>query len=404
MKANNQLVLILLLIPSIAETITANKFIITIPGSPYTLGRLTFIFVGVIGIVNNRKFYLNSNTLKGMLLIFTGALLGAFFSNRILENLSRSLGAIILLIGSIGIASLWSLKSFKKFLDIFFILNLTYWTYYVYDLTWSQGLNFIAYSKQFSENDVVNHHLVGVNASVSSIYIALRYFYSGGVLKLGGYLIILIGLINCFISESRSNSLFTILIFLIIILYSRMNFSRFLTIVIPSIGFIVILLIFLADNNESVFQRFNLSDNEYQERTTGMRLEFVYAFADAFAKNPFGQGLINAIVQNGAHEYTLIHNQYLTFALAGGVIALIGIFMWIVEFISVFRFTINKGNLDIFNYAIIFSMFTFLLTLTTIDFSGLLFFMYVSLLINQSENYLVERINYFKRISLRLNG
>ena len=404
MKKNSQYFLIFLLLPSIAETIAANKFSIPVPGSPFTLGRITFIIVGVSGIFNNRNFYFNSDTLRGLLFITLGSMFGALLSNQVGLSLSRSFGTILLLFGSIGIASLWQLHFFRKFLDLFFILNLSYWAYYVFDLTLLNGTTFVSYSQLFMANEAINHHVIGVNASVSSIYIAIRYFYQNEQLKLGGYIIVFIGIITCFLCESRSNLLLTVIILFAILYFSKVKFSRILLITIPLFIVMYLLLVYLAENNEALFQRFNVADEDYQERTTGMRFAFVEEFIDAFTSNPLGKGVYGTEISYGTRQSTMLHNQYLTFILAGGIFALFGIFIWISEFIVIFKYNVKKANFNQYNFAIVFSMLTFLFTLVTIEFSGLLFFMYASLLINQSENYLFEKISYFKKRLAKLNG
>jgi hypothetical protein len=395
MKKISQYFLLFLLLPSIAETIAASKFSIPVPGSPFTLGRITFIIVGISGIFNNRIFFFNSNTLKGLLFIILGTMFGGLFSNQIGLSLSRSLGNILLIIGSIGLASLWQLHFFRKFLDLFFILNLSYWAYYVFNLTISNGTTFVAYSQLFMDNEAINHHIVGVNASVSSIYIAIRYFYQNEQLKLVGYIIVFIGIITCFICESRSNLLFTIITLLLILFFSKLKLSKILFISMPIVIVMYLILIGVAENNETLLQRFDVTDEDYQNRTTGVRFEFIEGFFKSFIDNPFGRGVYGAEIKSSGFESTMIHNQYLTFILSGGIIAFIGLFIWILEFIAVFKFTIKNGNFNIFNFAIMYSMLTFLATLTTVEYSGLLFFMYASLLINQSENYLVEKVSYF---------
>jgi hypothetical protein len=404
LKKINQYFLLLLLIPSIGEVISASKFSIPVPGSPFTLGRITFIFVGMVGISYNKKFYFNSDTLKGMIFIFLGGMIGALFSNQMGLSLSRSFGTLILFIASIGIAGLWQLRYFQKILDIFFILNLCYWSYYVFDLTISNGFSFTAYSKLFLDNEAVNHHVIGVNASVSSIYLAIRYFYSNNQLNLGGYLIIFIGLITCFLCESRSNLLLTIVTIIAILYFSKVRLFKIILITIPLFIVMFLLLTSIAEKNESLFQRFNATDEDYQERTTGMRFDFIEGFFDAFINNPFGKGIFGSEIAYGSHESTMVHNQYLTFILSGGIIALIGIYLWISEFVTVFKFTIKNKKHSVYDYAIVFSMFTFLITLLTIEYSGLLFFMYASLLINQSENYTFDKVSYFRRIMARFNG
>lgn len=403
MSKKGNFFLLLLLIPTIAETIAASKYSIAIPGSPFTLGRITFILVGIVGIIYNKNFNFKSNSLKGMLLIFIGGLFGGLLSNQIGLSLSRSFGTILLFIGSIGIATLWNKKIFQYFLDIFFIINLSYWTYYVFDLTVLRGSTFLAYSKLFMDKEAINHHVIGINASVSCIYVALRYFYRNEQMQLGGYIIVFIGVITCFLCESRSNLLFTIFALLIIFFISKMKFSKIMLFVIPLMIGMYTLLIGLAEKNESLFQRFNATDSDYQERTTGMRFEFISVFFKTFTNNPFGRGVFGAEIESARFESTMLHNQYLTFILSGGIIALLGIYLWITDFFKLFRFAIKKGKDDKYNFAIIISMLTFLITLTTIEISGLLFFIFTSLLINQSENYVIKSKSLLKINLLRSN-
>jgi hypothetical protein len=404
MKNNRQYFLIILLLPSIAETIAASRFSISLPGSPFSLGRITFIIVGIVGIVNNRNFFLNSKTLRGLFFIVLGGMLGAFFSNQIGSSISRSIGTMLLLFGSIGIASLWQLNVFRKFLDLFFVLNMCYWVYYVFDLTILNGTTYVAYSQLFSDNEAINHHVAGVNVSVSTIYVAIRYFFDSEQLKFGGYTIVFIGIMSCFLCESRSNLMITVCVLFMIIFISKMKFYKLFFLVLPVCFIMYTTLIGLAENNETLFQRFDATDEDYQVRTTGMRFDFINGFFGEFLSNPFGKGVYGAEINYGYMQSTMLHNQYLTFILSGGVTALIGVVMWISEFITVFKYNVKKLNYDQYNFAIMFSMLAFILTMLTIEYSGLLFFVYVSLLINQSEIYVVERVSYFKRLLLRLNG
>jgi hypothetical protein len=392
MSKSNLTFLLFLLIPSIAEIIDASQFTITIPNSPFSLGRITFLFVGINGILSNKNRYINSNTRKGLLLIFLGGIIGAFFSDKIGLSLSRSIGTIILFFASTGIASLLNQNKFQKFIDLFFILNLSYVTYYVLKLTFSKGLNFISYSSLFLDEEAINHHIIGVNASVSCIYLALRFFYKKNQLSFLGFLIIFVGLVTCFLSESRSNMLITLIVLFLILIFSKIKFFNIILVSIPSIFLIYIIFSKIAYQNDSLFQRFDITDTDYQQRTTAMRFEFLGSFLIEFFKFPFGKGVFGTEIQSSGFESTMIHNQYLTYVLSGGIIALIGVYLWITEFVTIFKYSIRRLKaISIFNHAITFSMFTFLLTLTTVEYSGLLFFIYVSFLMYLSENYLIEK-------------
>jgi hypothetical protein len=398
MRRNSQYFLLFLLLPSIAEAIAAGSFSIPIPGSPFTLGRITFIIVGVSSVFINKSLFFNSNTTKGLLFILFGSMFGGLLSNQIGLSLSRSLGTILLLIGSIGIASLWHLYFFRKFLDLFFLLNLGYWVYYVFNLTILNGSTFVAYSQLFLDDEAINHHIIGVNASVSSIYIALRYFYQREQLKFLGYIVVFIGIITCFLCESRSNLLITVFILFMILFLTKVKFSKILITTVPIFVLMYSILSGIAESNESLLQRFDATDKDYQQRTTGMRLDFIDGFVNEFTSNPFGKGVFGSEIKYGNMQSTMLHNQFLTFILSGGIIALAGIIIWISDFIIVFKYNVKVENFNKYNFALGFSMLAFLITLLTIEYSGLLFFIYASLLINQSENYFAKKRFIFKKI------
>ena len=134
MSKFTQNLLLLLLFPSMGEIINAKDFTINIPGSPFSLGRVTFIIVGIFGIMYNRNFFFKSNTFKGLILIFFGSIIGGLLSSQIANSVSRALGSFVLLFGSIGFARLLSNKNFRKGLDVFFVLNLAFWTFYIFFL------------------------------------------------------------------------------------------------------------------------------------------------------------------------------------------------------------------------------------------------------------------------------
>jgi hypothetical protein len=387
MNKVQQFFLVFLLIPSYGEIINAADFSVNIPGSPFSLGRLTFILTGIIGIMANRQFFFRSNTFKGLLLIFIGSIFGGLLSTQVALSLSRSIGTIVLFMGSVGVATLFNLDLVKKSISIFFIVNFAFWTNYVLSHTMAGGLNFNSYSQLFVEKEVVNHHLVGVNISVSTIFIALKYFYKENQLRVLGYIVIFVGIFACFLSETRSNLLFLSLTLIIIVYFSSIKFTSLLLIIGPIMVGIVLFFTLVAQENEALFQRFDATDEEYQERTTGMRVDFIESFFTAFFVNPFGRGVFGTEISYGGMESTMLHNQYLTFILSGGIVALIGVYLWLKEFAKIFyKYVKQKLTWNIENYAYVFSMLTFILTLFTIEYSGLLFFLYISLLIFLSED------------------
>ncbi|MDO9374444.1 MAG: O-antigen ligase family protein [Ferruginibacter sp.] len=389
--------LAILMVPALAETINAKDFLILIPGVPFSLGRLAFLTVGICGLIYNKSFYFKSRVLFGMVLIFVGSLIGAIFSDAFLESVSRSVGNITLLVGAIGVATLCSNKVFQKLIDAFFVLNLVHWTYYVFNLMILNGFNAVSYSKLFTTEDAINHHVIGINSSVSCIYIALRFFYKQQKLRLFGYLIIFIGILNCLLTETRSNLVIIVLVLLLTLLSGKVKFGRILFISIPVVIVMFIVLSNIASSNESIVQRFDVTDEDYQGRTSGMRLDFIAAAFVTILENPFGRGVFGAEIEADGIESTMVHNQYLTFILAGGVFALVGIFFWFWEFAKIFRYT-TKFRLETqgFTFAVVFSMLTFLLTLFTIEFTGMIFFLFISLIMYLSESLFVNKMATLK--------
>ncbi len=384
---------IILLIPTFAETINGKDFIVPVPGLPFSLGRLTFLLTGVLGVTYNRNFYFKSNLFKGMLLIFAGSLVGAVFSDNFLDSVSRSFGNIVLLIGAIGLASLCSKQIIQGAFDFFFIANLLYWTYYVFNLMVFGGFNIVSYNKLFTSEDAINHHVIGINCSVSCIYIALRFFYKEGRFSLPGFAVVFLGLLNCLLTETRSNLVITIAVFFVILLLGKIKFSRILVVSVPLLILMFVVLSNIASLNDSILQRFDATDEDYQERTTAMRFNYIYEALLTISRNPFGQGVFGAEIESSGFGSTMVHNQYLTFILAGGVFAFFGIILWLWEYIKIFKYTIKHPDETAgFGYAVVFSMLAFLFTLFTIEFTGMIFFLYISLLLYLSESFFTEKI------------
>ena len=189
-----------------------------------------------------------------------------------------------------------------------------------------------------------------------------------------------LAMLVCFITESRSNFLFTCLVFFLLLSTSKLRWpSRFiiLFVVFGGIGFIFYTV---ASFSDTLLQRFDLSDSEYQYRTSQSRVGFIFAFLDEFVRNPMGKGILDAEVSYGDFNSMMLHNQYLTFVLSGGIIAMFGVLLWIIKFSSLFLRNLRSVSLGEFPRAIVYSAFVFFLTLTTLEFTGLLMFVLFSLL------------------------
>jgi hypothetical protein len=399
-----QYFIIFLLIPSFAEIIDFNEYAIAIPGSPFSLGRITFILVGILGFFTQNSIITQSNIAVGLYMIFFGSLVGGLLSDEIELSLSRSIGNLFLLLGAIGFSRIIKFKFIKVSINLFFILLCLYWSNYVYQRILTGGLNFNSYSQLFGENEAINHHVVGFNISIATIFLALNYFYKQNNLKVLGYLVIFNGIFVCFLSETRSNLLIISFCLFVIMLKSKMSFSRLFSITIPLLVGMYFVSSLVASQNEKLFQRFDATDTEYQEKTTGMRFDFIEGFFVAFGNNPLGKGVLGTQIGYGNIESTMLHNQYLTFILSGGIIAFFGIIILLKEYLNIF-FNYRKLALinNDTNYAYLISMMTFLITLITIEQSGLFLFLCFSILVYLSEDYLYSTRPKMKLLSTTLN-
>ena len=170
---------------------------------------------------------------------------------------------------------------------------------------------------------------------------------------------------------------------MIIIFKEGLTFKRVFLITIPIIILGYILLSNIIMEEELLTRRFTTQDMDYQDRTTSMRFHFIGIAAEEFLRFPFGKGRDAQIIYN--QRTTLVHNQYLTYILAGGVLSLIGVVLlfkglWvIIRKFDVYRSNENKKNIII--SAISISVFTFFITLFTIESSSLFFFFNLSLAI-----------------------
>ncbi len=365
-----QLIILLLLIPVFAETIDIQKFSITIPGFPLTLGRALFVVCGIFGIANGGRYFFRTGYFKGLLLVIIGCTIGALFSGDVMGNLSRTFAMYLLLIGACGIGSLLKYINFRILLDAFFCINFIYWCYYIIDLVVLSG-NFSSYGILKG----INHHIPGMNISISTIYIGLRYYRHANKLSPTGYFIFAVGIACCLLAESRSNFMFTILVIVIIMVKEKKNMWRLLLVIIPVIIVTYQILDYLMSQNEALNQRFSIEDIDYQERTTAIRITLIYEAIKEIILHPFGKGIRNIELSYDNNEF-LIHNQYLTFILAGGLTATAGIFYWMKDLLFIMKNIFSKNRIaqSPLYLAFGFTLLTYSITLTTIENSSLLFY------------------------------
>ncbi|MHC1731081.1 MAG: O-antigen ligase family protein [Bacteroidales bacterium] len=374
--------LLILLLPAFAEVINSRLFLINLPGFPLSLGRLLFVICGLFLLFRKPQNIPQGKILIGLFLIFIGLLLASIIHGDG-NAISKSLAFLLLFVASYGNVSLWEEKWGRRSIDVFFLVLFIYWS--INSLSQNVVSGSVSYAELYKEGDVVNHHVAGMLVSVSSAYLACRFFYSETGLKLGGYIILFISLITCLFIESRSNFLVGLLVVMYIIL--RVKSKRIIRIItsLPLLLIMIFSLSKIISGNEVLKRRFTLADIEYQERTTDMRWDYILQGMDSFVSNPLGKGIIDTqVIYKG--RTTMVHNQYLTYLMGGGIIAFLGIILLGVGFLKLYGSISLVGSVqlvlvDKVFFALGIACSTFFLTLFTVEMSGQFFFLMCSFLL-----------------------
>jgi len=396
MKSSTSILSIVLLIPVFLEVIDSDLLLVSIPGSPLSLGRLCFLAVGFINYSNFRSTFNSNRILGAFLLIQLGLILGAVASNDISINLSRTIAIILMITSSFVLASEWKNPSIQKLLHYFFLVNFIYWTVYIIGNVVS-GNRIVAYSELFRDQSVVNHHISAMKASISGIYLFQYFLRRKQKYRNLAFFIFFLTVVLCVLTESRSNSVFTILVGAIII-YRHIKSARSLLITGVTIILIALPLVNFLGNQESIANRFDVSDTDYQQRTTESRFVLVeYSMERIFISAPLGSGITDIKLEYDRFRNFLVHNQYLSFSIAGGVVAFVGVLIWISAIFKTFNFLRRsrlRNAMGIMELSLAYSLITFYITLFTVDFSGLLFFVFLSIFIMIYRNLNVLNVSH----------
>lgn len=380
MKRSAQIWYLVLLIPTFIESI--DHKLPTISFGPLTIGRLAFIIVGILMLFQYPNDHKKSNTYKGLMIMLLGNLIAGIVNNE-MESVSRTIAFSLLMTGAFGMTTFFATPIGRNALIVFFISSFIYWVKYMFDRIFSGG-SINAYSALFIEGDAINHHFVGMNISMSGLFTSIYFFYKNNNMKIWGYFGIGIAAIACFLSESRSNTIFTLLGLLLLLVIQRKNILRQVFILLPFVIVAYLAIDNFLQESDALSQRFDINDTEYQERTTGIRFDMIYEAFNQLVKHPVGKGFRNVYVNIEGRNLN-IHNQYLSFIIGGGVISLIGVIIWLRQIIINMKLYLNNGMIrlknDSFYVAIAISTFIFHVTLLTLEFSNLLLFFIISLAI-----------------------
>jgi hypothetical protein len=379
---------ILLLIPAILEFIDPSVLIINIPGSPLTLGRWCFVLAGFVSL-SKIKYLKNNRIFIAFIIIQLGLYIGILFSQDILGDLSRTIALNLLLLSAATLSFFWKKKAFQRLLNFTMIVMFIYWVIYISTNVFS-GNTLLSYAQLFETGDVLNHHVIGLRVSTSAIYLASQLISSSKTKKNIGYILITIAFTLCLSLQSRSNTLFTLIGGLTLYLINNKVSIKFFLISFPVLIVFATLLFYYLSGFEAISGRFDLTDTDYQSRTNQSRFILIELFFETFIDYPFGKGITNIKLNYSAGKNYFVHNQFLTFIIAGGIFSLIGVVIWIRNLIKISKLILlKKWNYQIpkFETALIVNLIVFSMTLLTVDVSGLLFFFQISFTIYLMSRY-----------------
>ncbi len=375
MKKNN-LIIFAIGLPIFFESLDSNDYSLELFG-PYSIAKLIFIVFGFFGLLYS-KYFLKSKLVLSYFIIIIGSIVASFTLLDPFPSLSRSIGTFILFISSLGWISFWKNKYFLNYFNFFVIVNFFYWSFYLIDLVYNNG-TFSSYSFLFSQIDgVLNHHLVALPISISSIYLLHRYFIYNNIITRLGFMFIFLTLMLLVLSESRSNLLFYF--FFIIITYVALNKSSFRSSFLIFTTFFIFsyLYEYFFSSYERIYTRFNLFDLEYQTITSQIRIAAIKSFPVEFSKNLLGTGPLEAKVYI-FEEYFNLHNNYLTLILSGGLISLYGVISYLKRIFKIIKYFI----IHIYDYeskytSLIFLIMLYIVTLFSIEIGDLFYYIILS--------------------------
>lgn len=369
--------ILVVLVPGFLEGIDDRVFAVQIPFFPLSVGSTGLVVAGLLSVFSGMNAYLWSPAAKGLALVVIGCCVGALFSGDVVANLSRTAGLGLLLAAAAGMASLWSLRPFRRALDLFLGAGLVYWLLYVAEIIVGTGGASYTLLGASSQVDLRNHHIPGIYISFCGVYIALRYFHRDGRLGLGGFGIFAVVLAACLYIESRSNFGFTLFALLLVMIQERRRIVGRLFVVVPLLLATYFGLAAIFESSEGIQRRF---EETSQTQATDSRVGLALAGVETLIANPLGRGILNYRVEFGGLEFN-IHNQYLTYGVAGGLLAMCGVLLWLWDYgriLQSVRVTAPGALKDRYMVADAMMLLTMYATLLTIELAGVLFFIVLS--------------------------
>lgn len=384
---------VIILIPIFLEFIDSEIFVINLDPLPYSLGRLLFIILGLYSLFKYKFILFNNKVFQSMLIIYFGYIFASVFSTGSDDDLIRSIGLMILLIGSLGFSKYINSNFIMKYIAFFMFLSWIYWALYIINSVISIGLFDYRYYG-YGSSDAINHHTVGLSIIISTFFLFIYLFKNKSGFNPIGYIFLTISLLLIFITENRSGLFFSILGILFLFGAGYRKISRnlvFMSFLLTSLFYI---LYRVSDFSNILYDRFNLTDTQYLVDTNQERIALYTEFFPTFLQNLMGQGP-NPAVDIG-YNVILMHNQYLTFILGGGIIAVVGVILLIKHLSTIFFHLIFKSSIyNKHSLVITFTSIIYFINLITIEQGGIGFYLMLSFLICSYDLLLKSRIQNF---------
>lgn len=373
----NDFILILLFIPFLLEASNIPLFTFIIPGFPLTIGRLSFVLMAFTVILKKKYSVALTKFNLVILILVIGGFIGSIFAENLIKEIPKFFGNALLFMAVIFSAPSIKSRSLKKVIDYFFILVFLYWGFYIFINTYLNGA-LQSYGEVYRNNkmdnsSLLNYHSFGLIFSNSFLYLFFRYFFKKKKLGLVNILFVLLSLVTILVTESRANFIITTaVLFLLLSASLKLKFSKFL-------GLFFLISVFLMtfssiiSSNKALERKYSLfNDDAYLDQSIGSRSSLIKITFDHFIKYPLGRGFSNNRVPYQGTYYQP-HNQYATFILMGGLIAIFAILIWFSVILNQIVGIIRTKSLGYGHFLSV--ILITLITMFTNDISGAFFFL-----------------------------
>lgn len=353
--------------------------LVTIPGIPLSLGRLSLVALGVLGFFVSGTICGSRAQVAVVLLISAGALIGSLLSSSIAQSLSAWLGFSLLFVSAM-MASTWLQFRVIKVLLIWWSLAcLVFWSLFI--LNFQDAYGGVSYgaiyrANQNEDSSLVNYHSFGLVISIAGIWLSQIIGDLDSRMRALSILAPVLVLYLLVLSESRSNLLIFVVVWAVAFFFYGSGFKQYFF----GAFFGALLFGFLVNlvgGDESLARRYDVSNADYLGYTTASRTSLAISAIESILSNPLGQGFTVNRVEHRGSSYQP-HNQFLTLALASGFAGIIASVIWI--WTSFKLLIAGKRSGDPLIRALALSLLTITLTILTNDISGAIFFLAVILL------------------------